>query len=60
MFDESIACSVSNNTFFQVTVLTRKLDAQSQFSTQRRRGDESAKPLQFEIQRLKAHKVTLT
>nr|XP_011464668.1 PREDICTED: chromosome-associated kinesin KIF4 [Fragaria vesca subsp. vesca] len=43
----------------QVAVLTRKLDAQSQLSTQRRRGDESAKPFQFEIQRLKAQKVQM-
>ncbi|KAM5575401.1 kinesin-like protein KIN-4C [Rosa sericea] len=43
----------------QVTVLTRKLDAQSQLSTQRRRGDESAKPFQFEMQRLKAQKVQM-
>ncbi|KAK9930267.1 hypothetical protein M0R45_027310 [Rubus argutus] len=43
----------------QVTVLTRKLDAQSQLSTQRRRGNESARPFQFETQRLKAQKVQM-
>ncbi|XP_050379184.1 kinesin-like protein KIN-4C [Argentina anserina] len=43
----------------QVAVLTRKLDAQSQLSVQRRRGDESAKPFQFEMQRLKAQKVQM-
>ncbi|KAB2628764.1 hypothetical protein D8674_033559 [Pyrus ussuriensis x Pyrus communis] len=41
----------------QVAVLTKKLDAQSQLSVLRRRGDEPTKQLQFEIQRLQAQKV---
>ncbi|KAM1574327.1 hypothetical protein COP1_044193 [Malus domestica] len=41
----------------QVAVLTKKLDAQSQLSVLRRRGDEPTKQLHFEIQRLKAQKV---
>nr|QHW08430.1 kinesin-like protein [Eriobotrya japonica] len=41
----------------QVAVLTTKLDAQSQLSVLRRRGDEPTKQLHFEIQRLKAQKV---
>ncbi|KAM1392078.1 hypothetical protein ACFX2I_019710 [Malus domestica] len=43
----------------QVAVLTKKLDAQSQLSVLRRRGDEPTKQLHFEIQRLKAQKVQL-
>lgn len=42
----------------QVAVLTKKLDAQSQLSVLRRRGDEPTKQLHFEIQRLKSQKVT--
>ncbi|KAJ7965817.1 kinesin-like protein KIN-4C [Quillaja saponaria] len=43
----------------QVTILKKKLDSQSQFSTHRRRGDEATRQLQFDIQNLKAHKVQL-
>lgn len=43
----------------QVTELKKKLNSQSQFSTQRKRVDESTKQLQFEIQSLKAQKVQL-
>ncbi|MED6172390.1 hypothetical protein PIB30_049596 [Stylosanthes scabra] len=43
----------------QVTELQKKLASQSQFSTQRKRVDESSRQLQFEIQSLKAQKVQL-
>ncbi|KAI4307497.1 hypothetical protein L6164_030676 [Bauhinia variegata] len=43
----------------QVTELKKKLASQSQFSTQRKRVDETTKQLQFEIQSLKAQKVQL-
>ncbi|XP_061372081.1 kinesin-like protein KIN-4C [Gastrolobium bilobum] len=43
----------------QVTELKKKLGSQSQFSTHRKRVDESTKQLQFEIQTLKAQKVQL-
>ncbi|KAK7351229.1 hypothetical protein VNO77_10525 [Canavalia gladiata] len=43
----------------QVTELKKKLGTQSQFSTQRKRVDESTRQLQFEIQSLKAQKVQL-
>lgn len=43
----------------QVTELKKKLDSQPQFSTQRKRVDESTKQMQFEIQSLKAQKVTI-
>ncbi|KAJ1424768.1 Chromosome-associated kinesin KIF4 [Sesbania bispinosa] len=43
----------------QVTELKKKLGSQSQFSTQRKRVDESTKQFQFEIQSLKAQKVQL-
>ncbi|XP_057426277.1 kinesin-like protein KIN-4C isoform X2 [Lotus japonicus] len=43
----------------QVTVLKNKLGSQSQFSTHRKKVDESTKQLQFEIQSLKAQKVQL-
>ncbi|KAK7282894.1 hypothetical protein RIF29_12001 [Crotalaria pallida] len=43
----------------QVAELKKKLGSQSQFSTHRKRVDESTKQLQFEIQSLKAQKVQL-
>ncbi|KAL3014186.1 hypothetical protein AAZX31_06G092500 [Glycine max] len=43
----------------QVTELKMKLGTRSQFSTQRKKVDESTKQLQFEIQNLKAQKVQL-
>ncbi|RDX86674.1 Kinesin-like protein KIN-4C, partial [Mucuna pruriens] len=43
----------------QVTELKTKLGTRSQFSIQRKKVDESTKPLQFEIQSLKAQKVQL-
>ncbi|KAE9609087.1 hypothetical protein Lal_00020564 [Lupinus albus] len=43
----------------QVAELKKKLGSQSQFSTHRKRVDESSKQLQFEIQSLKAQKVQL-
>ncbi|MED6202270.1 hypothetical protein PIB30_103639 [Stylosanthes scabra] len=43
----------------QVTELQKKLASQSQFSTQRKRVDESSRQFQFEIQSLKAQKVQL-
>lgn len=58
MFNNGFACSISIISFSQVAVLTKKLDAQSQLSVLRRRGDEPTKQLHFEIQRLKAYKVT--
>lgn len=42
----------------QVAELKKRLGSQSQFSTQRKKADESTKQLQFEIQNLKAQKVT--
>lgn len=46
------------STSLQVAELKKKLGSQSQFSTHRKRADESTKQLQFEIQSLKAQKVT--
>ncbi|XP_057731237.1 kinesin-like protein KIN-4C isoform X1 [Arachis stenosperma] len=43
----------------QVTELQSKLASRSQFSTQRKRVDESSRQFQFEIQSLKAQKVQL-
>ncbi|KAG5045443.1 hypothetical protein JHK82_014832 [Glycine max] len=43
----------------QVTELKMKLGTRSQFSTQRKKVDESTKQLQFDIQNLKAQKVQL-
>ncbi|XP_004501648.1 kinesin-like protein KIN-4C isoform X2 [Cicer arietinum] len=43
----------------QVAELKKKLGSQSQFSTHRKKADESTKQLQYEIQNLKAHKVQL-
>ncbi|ESW08327.1 hypothetical protein PHAVU_009G036700 [Phaseolus vulgaris] len=43
----------------QVTELKMKLGTRSQFSTQKKKVDESTKQLQFEIQGLKAQKVQL-
>ncbi|XP_054797991.1 kinesin-like protein KIN-4C isoform X2 [Prosopis cineraria] len=43
----------------QAAELKKKLNSQSQFSTQRKRGDDATKQSQFEIQFLKAQKVQL-
>lgn len=43
----------------QVSELKKKLGSQSQFSTHRKKADESTKQLQYEIQSLKAQKVQL-
>ncbi|XP_058781230.1 kinesin-like protein KIN-4C isoform X2 [Vicia villosa] len=43
----------------QVSELKKKLGSQSQFSTHRKRADESTRQLQYEIQSLKAHKAKL-
>ncbi|XP_062164837.1 kinesin-like protein KIN-4C [Alnus glutinosa] len=43
----------------QVTELKKKQNVQSQLSTQRPKGDEATKRLQFEIQSLKAQKVQM-
>ena len=47
-----------NILLFQVTELKMKLGTRSQFSTQKKKVDESTKQLQFEIQGLKAQKVS--
>jgi len=49
---------VFNILLLQVSELKMKLGTRSQFSTQRKRVDESTKQLQFEIQGLKAQKVS--
>lgn len=46
------------NMLLQVAELKKKLSSQFQFSTQRKRVDEASKQSQFEIQSLKAQKVS--
>lgn len=46
------------NMLLQVAELKKKINSQSQFSTQRKRVDEATKQSQFEIQSLKAQKVS--
>ena len=48
-----------NIMLLQVTELKMKLGTRSQFSTERKKVDESTKQLQFDIQNLKAQKVAL-